>query len=133
MERHWSFVVCDKRYLYPLVGLILVVGVVAAFITGDRTHVSRVGNFIIGTGVWMSMRYSLREGLSRSHDANDSLPVLPGQGPVYALNPRYFAKLSAAFGDALLQVHGFVLVLAGSTLSSYGDILIGWLFPGQFP
>jgi hypothetical protein len=66
MKRHWSFIVCDTRYLYPLAALILAGGVAASYFLKDASQLARAGNFIIGTGVWMTMRYTLREG-NRPH------------------------------------------------------------------
>lgn len=132
MTRHWSFVVCDPRYLYPVVAFLLGGGIGLAVWKGDPTHLSRVGNFVIGTGVWMSMRYTLREGIKRTRDANDSSPVLPGPGPAYAINAAYYNKLISAIGDAHLQIHGFGLVLAGSLVGSYGDWFLSALLPNIF-
>jgi len=133
MKRHWSFVVCDPRYLYPLAGLILAGGVAASYLLKDATQLARAGNFIIGTGVWMTMRYTLREGIQRTKNALDESPTLPGPGPLYAVNAAYFNRITFSIGDALLQLHGFVLVIAGSLVSSYGDLLIKAMLPSWFP
>ena len=129
MMRHWSFIVTDKRYLYTLAIAFLLAGGVAAFRFKDPTHLSRAGNFIIGTGVWMSMRYTLREGLKRHTNLADQSPVVPGTN---ALNSNFINQLVFTVGDAHLQVHGFVLVLVGSAVGSFGDLLIRWAFSATF-
>jgi hypothetical protein len=132
--KHWSFVVCDKKYLYPLVAVLLAAGLTAAFLLHDPVQFNRVGNFIIGTGVWMSMRYTLREGLERYKNLSDSLPTLPAAGHpgVSQLNATFFNRGTFAIGDAQLQVHGFVLVILGSVVGSYGDAILRHLLPGRF-
>jgi len=129
MKRHWSFVVCDKRVLYPMALLLLAAGVAAALALKDPSQITRVGNFIIGTGVWMSMRFTLREGINRQKDHADSSPTVPGTNQ---LNSNFFNKITFSIGDAQLQVHGFFLVIAGSTIGSYGDVIIKFLLPRYF-
>lgn len=129
MKRHWSFIICDKWVLYPVAILLLAAGGIAAFVTKDPSQFTRVGNFIIGTGVWMSMRATLREGINRHKDFSNSSPTVPGTN---RLNPAHFNQITFSIGDAFLQVHGFVLVLVGSFVGSYGDIVLKSLFPGSF-
>ena len=123
-KRHWSFVVTDKKYLYPLVAFLSVVGVVAGIKFDNPTYFSRVGNFIIGIGVWMSMRYTLREGINKYKDLSKSSPTLPGSGPLYQLNEEFFNEITFSIGDAKLQLHGFFLVIYGSAISSFGDLIL---------
>jgi hypothetical protein len=91
-KKHWSFVVCDKMYLYPVASLIFVAGIAAAIMLKDPNQINRIGSFIIGIGVWMSMRFTLREGINRHKNALDSSPIIPGRGPAQQLNARYFNK-----------------------------------------
>jgi len=128
-KRHWSFVVCDKKYLYPAAAFVLLLGLFVSFYFRDPTQLSRVGTFIIGIGVWMSLRYTLREGINRTKNRTDSSPVLPGTN---RLNMKFFNQIAFSIGDAQLQIHGFVLVVIGSLLASYGDIALIQLFPGSF-
>lgn len=132
MSRHWSFVVTDRRYLHIGAALILLAGLTLAVTSGDATHFSRVGNFVIGTGVWMSMRYTLREGINRVKDSRAQSPVLPGPGPARALNSAHFNNIAFSIGDAILQVHGFALVLVGSAVGSYGDWALQAMLPTIF-
>lgn len=126
MKRHWSFVVCDKRYLYPLAILLLTAGVAAAIISRNPVHVNRAGNFIVGVGVWMSMRYTLREGITRCKDLSRSSPTVPG---TTAANSEFFNQIAFSIGDARLQVHGFALVVAGSVVGSVGDLILRVVVP----
>ena len=41
MRRHWSFVVCDPKYLYPLVSILVGLGVTAAFVMKNPAHLNR--------------------------------------------------------------------------------------------
>ncbi len=132
MKRHWSFVVTDKKYLYPFAALLLIAGLVAASLCKDPTQLNRVGNFLIGTGVWVSMRYTLREGINKHKNAADSRPVLPGPGKAVQLNIDYFNKIAFSIGDAQLQIHGFVLVILGSIVGSYGDLILISFLKGYF-
>lgn len=134
MKRHWSFVVCDKKYLYPLVAVFLLAGLAVALASRDATQFSRVGNFIIGTGVWMSMRYTLREGLERYKNLSAPSPTLPvtDHSGVSQPNPEFFNSAAFAIGDAELQVRGFVLVILGSAVGSYGDSILRYLLPAHF-
>jgi len=75
----------------------------------------------------MSMRYTLREGINRHKSGLTDHPTINGQ-----LNAAYFNEITFSIGDAQLQVHGFVLVLTGSLVGSYGDIFLTWLFPAVF-
>ena len=128
MKRHWSFIVTDKRYLYPIAGVILVAGLAAAFVWRDPLLFARAGNFIIGTGVWMGMRSTLREGINKHKDASDSSPLMQNQ-----LNTNYFNRISFSIGDAQLQLHGFALVILGSIVGSFGDLLLRAMWPQYFP
>ena len=121
MKRHWSFIVCDPRYLYPFAGALIVCGVATAFACHDAQMFNRFGNLIIGTGVWMSIRYTLREGLSRVKNYSDNFPLVPGTTQV---NMAYINKGVLAIGDAQLQVYGFVLVILGSIVGSFGDLAL---------
>ncbi len=129
-RRHWSFVVCDAKYLYPLALALLVIGLIAAFYFKDPTQLNRVGSFMIGVGVWMSMRYTLREGINRTKNVADNSPTFPGTNQ---LNVAYLNNIGFAIGDAHLQVRGFILVILGSLVSSYGDVILMYLFSGVFP
>lgn len=129
MKKHWSFVVTDKRYLYILAASILCGGVFASFWFRDPSFLSRSGNFIIGTGVWLGLRHTLRDGINRRKDGAASSAVLPGTNQ---LNPSYFNQIAFSIGDAHLQLHGFVLVLVGSTVGSFGDLILRSVCPGAF-
>lgn len=129
MKRHWSFAATDRRYLYSLALVLLLLGLVAAFKLRDPSHFARAGNFIIGTGVWMSMRYTLREGINRHKDLANSSPTFPGTNQV---NPNFFNQITFSIGDAQLQVHGFVLVIIGSLVGSFGDLILKIGFPSCF-
>jgi hypothetical protein len=45
---------------------------------------------------------------------------------------EYLNNIAFSIGDALLQVHGFVLILAGSIIGSFGDVFLRWLAPRCF-
>ena len=117
-KRHWSFIVCDKKYIYPVVLMLLGLGIWGAIHFDDPTQFSRTGNFIIGVGVWISMRSTFREGLNKYKNAQDTQPVINSN----QLNPSYINNITFSLGDAQLQIHGFVLVILGSIIGSYGDI-----------
>ena len=80
----------------------------------------------------MSMRYTLREGINKHKDAAKSRPTLPGPGKAVQLNWAYFNEIAFSIGDAQLQVHGFVLVVVGSIVGSYGDLILGYFFSSHF-
>lgn len=129
MKRHWSFIITDVRYIYPLALLLLVLGLLVAFACKDASHFNRFGNFIIGTGVWVSMRYTLREGINRHKNMANSFPTVPGTNQ---LNATYFNSIAFAIGDAQLQLHGFFLVILGSIVGSFGDLFLTLTFPYYF-
>lgn len=128
MKRHWSFVVCDAKYLYPAALFLLTAGVATALIFKDPVYLNRVGNFIIGIGVWMSMRYTLREGINRHKDLTRSSPTVPGTN---ALNSEFFNQITFSIGDARLQLHGFGLVVLGSVVGSFGDLILKAVVPAR--
>ena len=130
MRRHWSYIVCAPRYLYPLAGVTLTFGVLFAIARSDAAMLNRFGNVIIGTGVWMSMRYTLREGINRLKNAPDNSPVIPG---TRQLNVAYLNKITLSIGDAQLQIHGFILVVVGSVVGSFGDLALRFVAPSCFP
>ena len=123
-KRHWSFIVTDYRYIYPAIFILSVIGVVGSVVFNDPTIFSRMGNFIIGFGVWMSMRFTLREGLNRNKNALDASPTLPGPGPAFQVNSNYFNNIAFSIGDAVLQLRGFKVVVYGSVVGSWGDRLL---------
>lgn len=101
-KRHWSFIVTDKRYLYSFVIKIVLIGCTLSYLLKDPSQFSRVGNLIIGVGVWMSMRYTFREGIKRNKNALDDSPTLPGPGHMRQVNPNFFNKKYFQIGDAIL-------------------------------
>ena len=129
MTRRWAFVVTSPKYLYPLIIFIFLAGIVVSFLTKDPTHLNRVGNFIIGTGVWMSMRYTLREGINRHKTGLAESQTIRGTNQ---LNPHYFNEIGFSIGDSILQIHGFCLVIFGSLSGSYGDLILRALFSNVF-
>lgn len=102
---------CDPKYLYPFALLLLTLGVIAALVWRDPVHLNRARHFIIGTGVWMSLRYTLREGITIHKDAADSSPVFPGTNQV---NPAYFSELAFEIGEARLPDHSCSTIAGGS-------------------
>jgi hypothetical protein len=127
MRRHWSFVVTDKRYLLPLAALVLALGLYAAYHTRDAMHFARAGNFVVCIGVWMTMRYALREGINKHKDASRSHPTVQGY-----LNSGYFNEITFSIGEAWLQIYGFVLVVIGSAVWAYGDWILKHICPAAF-
>lgn len=126
--RHWSFVVTDKKYMVLLAVLVLLAGLFLSYHLRDATQIARAGNFVVCIGVWMSMRYTLRQGTNRTYDVRDEQPVHPdGQ-----LNANWFNARTFAVGDAILQVWGFALVFAGSVVWAYGDWFLKLVSPGEF-
>lgn len=119
-KRHWSFVVTDKKYIYPFVILLTLAGFLAAIVYKNPEHFSRVGNLIVAVGVWISMRYTLREGINKYKNHAKSIPVLPdGQ-----VNSSFFNEIAFSIGDARLQLHGLYITIYGSIVGSFGDLLI---------
>ncbi len=99
-------------------------GAAASVWYGEPTYFSRVGNFVIGVGVWMSMRYALREGINKHKDLVKSSPTIPRTN---ALNSDFFNEIAFSIGDARLQLHGFFVVIYGSLVSSFGDLVINYV------
>lgn len=130
MKRHWSFIVCDKRILLSLTLIFLLSGLIYAFYFDDPSIFNRFGNFIIAIGVWMSMRYVFRDGLNRNEDARDSSPIYPDpkRTKLVQLNTTYFNNITFSIGDAKLSVLGFILVVIGSIIGSFGDTIINPFF-----
>lgn len=122
----------DPKYLYPFVGLISLSGIISAITFNDPLLFQRMGNLIIGVGVWMSMRFTLREGINKHKDISNQSPTLSGNGPLRQLNATFLNNISYSIGDAKLQLHGFYIVLYGSIIGSWGDVLFKnvklWLF-----
>lgn len=77
----------------------------------------------------MSMRNTLREGINRTKNLADQSPFEPGTN---AVNPTFFNRITFSIGDAQLQVHGFVLVVTGSIVGSFGDLVLRSVLPGAF-
>lgn len=123
-RRHWSFVVTDKKYLYPLAAVLSLIGIASGVALKDPTYFSRMGNFIIGIGVWMSMRFTLREGINKHKDFSKNSPTIPSNGKLQQLNADFFNEISYSIGDARLQLHGFYITIYGAAVSSWGDLLI---------
>lgn len=68
------------------------------------------------------MRGTFREGLKKSHNFNDDKPTIGRQ-----LNSVYFNNRVFRRGDAVLQVYGFIIVMLGSIMSGYGDMIYEYL------
>jgi hypothetical protein len=114
--------------------LILLLGLYIAFAKRDSTLFPRFGNFIVAIGVWMSMRYVFREGINRYKNALDASPTLPGNpgDKAFLLNSDYFNNITFSIGDAKLSIYGFVLVVFGSIIGSFGDLILKYFFPNIF-
>lgn len=122
-RRHWSFVVCDIKYIYPICGILFVIGLWLSVQLQDSTQLNRIGSFIVALGVWLSLRNSFREGINKNKNLQDEKPVLDGG----MLNSTYFNKIAWAIGDAKLQIHGFFIVFFGGILTSYGDKILDFI------
>ena len=75
----------------------------------------------------MSMRSALREGKNKHKDLSKSYPTLPESGRLSELNPSYFNKIAFSIGDAKLQLCGFIIVIYGSAVGSFGDLILKWV------
>lgn len=72
----------------------------------------------------MSMRFTLREGIRR----DKSRPPVPmSEGPCRPIDTHPINQIIFSIGDAELQVRGFILVLLGSFVGSFGDLMYTWL------
>jgi hypothetical protein len=130
MRRHWSFIVTDTKYLYPLAGIVLALGLFLSFRWHDALQFARAGNFIVSIGVWMTMRSTLRDGINKTKDLLPTYgPTVPGTNQ---LNVAFFNSITFSIGDAWLQVYGFALVVIGSAVWAYGDAILKWIAPGAF-
>lgn len=131
-SRHWSFFVTEKKIIYPLVLFISVAGTGLAVIYSDPTFFSRMGNLIIVIGLWISMRFTLREGINKYKNCLDDSPTLPGNGPLRQINAEYFNKIGFLIGDANLQLHGLYITIYGAMVGSWGDLLLKTIFSSCF-
>lgn len=114
MKKHWSFIVCSPRILLPIVIFLTLIGVLMAYNFNDFGFFNRFGNFIVGIGVWMSLRYTLREGIRSEKNLMDSVPFIEIHEKVSVPNSNFFNEIAFSIVDAKLQIYGFVIVVYGN-------------------
>jgi hypothetical protein len=48
------------------------------------------------------------------------------------VNSTFFNRIAYSIGDAQLQLHGFALVVVGSVVGSFGDLILKFVAPRCF-
>ena len=109
-----------------LLASISVIGISVALsvLTSNWSWVSRSGGVLVLFGVLLSLRRLFRLGPQQFDEPTEPTVI---NGNQFNMNAMYQGIQRA--GDNFAQVSGVALMVVGTILASYGDILLNWLLP----
>jgi hypothetical protein len=128
--RHWSFIVTDPIVALTFLSVVFSLALYGSFNRQDWQLIGRGGNLMILAGVLMSLRRVLR---LRDEANNEKMQpwTLPVESNTRArqLNFGRINQEVFAIGDTRIQLTGFIVIVVGTLVASYGDLLLDWLLP----
>jgi hypothetical protein len=129
-NRHWSFLATDTRLLLPALVTVVTASLYGSLCRGDWQLIARAGNLVIFVGVVLTLRRLFRLGDKSITEKVEpwTLPREPGAKGVQFNFARVNQEVFA-IGDARAQKAGFYLILIGTFMASYADLLLDWLIP----
>lgn len=128
-NRHWSYVITDLRIYKPLLIILFVLTIWAAFKFNNWTWVSRYGSILVVFGATLGLRRHFRLG---SENAEAPLPAdtikETGARAGY-INASFINEKMAREYDLVLQVKGLKMAVFGTLLWGYGDAVLQLIYP----
>jgi hypothetical protein len=95
-----------------------------SMLTNTWSWVPRCGGVLVLFGVLLSLRRLFRLGAQRFDEPTEPVVINNNQFNIKAMHQ----DIQRA-GDNLAQLSGVGLMITGTLLASYGDLLMDWLFP----
>ena len=110
---------------YGALAVVVAAGsVLTSLATGQWSWVSRSGGVLVLLGVLLSLRRLFRLGPQNFDEPTEPLIINRNQ-----LNIRAMHQDIQRAGDNYAQAAGVALMIIGTFLGSYGDLLLQWLVP----
>jgi len=103
---------------------VLIVSVVLSLSTKSWSWLPRSGGVLVLFGVLLSLRRLFRLGPQRFDEPAESMVINGNQFNIKAMHQ----DIQRA-GDNYAQVSGVALMVAGTLIASYSDLLLDWLLP----
>lgn len=112
-----------RRYLVAA-AVVVAASVVISVCTKSWSWLPRCGGVLILLGVLLSLRRLFRLGPQRFDEPTEPFVINGNQ-----FNMRAMHQDIQRAGDNYAQVSGVVLMVVGTLVSSYSDLLLEWLLP----
>lgn len=123
LNRHWSFVITDRRIYLPFLVGTLIFSVWLSLVCNSWLWISRYGSLLVIVGATIGLRRHFRLG---SKNAEEPVPPFVKDRQ---LNPAGFNEAMFREGDLELQSKGLKLAVLGTFIWGYGDALLDLLLP----
>lgn len=111
--------------------IVLTLSAVLSFYTQSWSWISRAGGVIVLFGVLLSLRRLFRLG-PQNYDEPTEPAVVNGtqSNPKYVqFNFKYMHQSIQRLTDSFAQTSGISLMILGTVLASYGDVILDYLVP----
>ena len=121
----WLAIRLSGARIYILVAIAVVaISAFASVLLANWSLVSRSGGVVILFGVLLSLRRLFRLGPQRFDEPSE--PVILGQNQ---FNMRVITQDIQRAADNFAQATGISLIVIGTIIGSYGDLVLDWLVP----
>lgn len=104
--------------------IIIIICTFLAYIHRDWSYFSRSGGFIVLFGALLGLRKLLRKGARELNAPNEPLVINKNQ-----FNTKGMFQRVHDLSDSFAQELGIIMVVIGTFINGFGDIVLNVLFP----
>ena len=121
----WAHYKIIKAPRYILLSFIIIITCTfLAFMHQDWSYFSRSGGFIVLFGALLGLRKLLRKGARELDTSNEPLVINKNQ-----FNTKGMFQRVQDLSDSFSQELGIIMVVIGTFINGFGDIVLNVLFP----
>ena len=121
----WFALKISGARIYIFSSIVIVsLSLALSMLTNTWSWVPRCGGVLVLFGVLLSLRRLFRLGPQRFDEPTEPIVINNNQFNIKAMHQ----DIQRA-GDNFAQLSGVGLMITGTLLASYGDLLMEWLFP----
>lgn len=119
---HYKMIKAPRYILLSFI--IIIIFTFLAFTNQDWSYFSRSGGFIVLFGALLSIRKLLRKGARELDKPNEPLVINKNQ-----FNTKGMFQHVQDLSDSFAQELGLIMVVIGTFINGFGDIVLNILFP----
>lgn len=121
----WFALKISGARIYIFSSMVIVsLSLALSMLTSTWSWIPRCGGVLVLFGVLLSLRRLFRLGPQRFDEPTEPIVINNNQFNIKAMHQ----DIQRA-GDNFAQLSGVGLMITGTLLASYGDLLMDWLFP----